>query len=174
LNLESIYKEHKNLVYNLALNYTQNIEDAEEISQDVFVAVYENLEDFKADSKLSTWLYRITINKSLDFLKAKKAKKRFAFISSIFKDNTTELLHDKGHFNHPGVLLEEQESMQQIFACINELSPNQRTALILSKIDGQSQKEVAAIMDLNLKAVESLVTRAKQNLKEKLEKFEGK
>lgn len=161
-------------MYNLALSYTQNIEDAEEITQDVFVAVYQSLEDFKQDSKVSTWLYRITINKSLDFIKAKKAKKRFAFITSIFKDNTTELLHDKGHFNHPGILMEEQETMAQLFAYINELSANQRTVLILSKIERHSQKEVAEIMELNIKAVESLVTRAKQNLKQKLSKNEGK
>lgn len=168
MNLESIYKEHKDLVFNLALSYTQNVEDAEEITQDVFVAVYQGLEDFKAEAKVSTWLYRITINKSLDFLKAKKAKKRLAFITSIFKDNTTKLVHDQGHFNHPGVLLEEKERMAYIFSVINELPAQQKTALILSKIEGKPQKEVAEIMNLNIKAVESLLTRARATLKNKL------
>lgn len=170
MNLEAIYKEHKDLVFNLALSYTQKVQDAEEITQDVFVAVYQGLGDFNQASKMSTWLYRITINKSLDFLKAKKAKKRFAFITSIFKDKSTELLYDLGHFNHPGILMEEKENVSNIFACINDLVPNQKTAIILSKIEGKSQKEVGVIMDLSPKAVESLISRAKENLKNKLNK----
>ena len=140
-------------------------EDAEEITQDVFVSVYKNFKSFKQDSKMSTWLYRITINKSLDFLKAKKAKKRFAFISSIFKDDSVGLKHDKGHLDHPGILLEQKENLERIFACINELSANQKTVLILSKIEGLSQKEVGSILELSPKAIESLLTRAKRNLK---------
>jgi RNA polymerase sigma-70 factor (ECF subfamily) len=72
------------MVYNLALQYTQNIEDAEEVAQDVFVSIYNSIDKFQANSKLSTWIYRITINKSLDFIKAKKTKKRFAFITNLF------------------------------------------------------------------------------------------
>lgn len=170
MNLEAIYREHKDRVFNLALNYTQQVQDAEEITQDVFVAVYQGLADFNHEAKMSTWLYRITINKSLDFIKAKKAKKRFAFITSIFKENSTELLHDYGHFNHPGVLLEQKENLAKIFNALNELTDNQKTALILSKIEGRLQKEVAEIMDLSPKAVESLITRAKENLKNKLNK----
>ncbi len=173
MNLEQIYAEHKNLVYNLALSYVQNIEDAEEITQDVFVKVHENLNSFNGEAKVSTWLYRITINKSLDFLKAKKAQKRFAFITSIFKDNSTSLKHDAGHFNHPGVLMEDKESLQYIFSAINGLNENQKTVLILNKIEGRSQKEVAEIMELNIKAVESLIHRAKSNLQKILNQKEG-
>ncbi len=173
MNLETLYAQYKDLVFNLALSYVQNVEDAEEITQDTFVAVHQNIEDFRADAKVSTWLYRITINKSLDFIKAKKAKKRFAFISSIFKDNTTALAHDPGHFDHPGVQLERQEELKRIFSCINELSENQRTVLVLSKIEGIPQKEIAEIMELNIKAVESLLTRAKKNLKNKLDASKG-
>ena len=173
MNLESIYQEHKALVYNLALNYVQNIQDAEEITQDVFFAVYENLDNFREDSKVATWLYRITINKSLDFLKAKKAQKRFAFITSIFNPDSGKLIHDPAHFDQPGVLVERKEELARIFACINELSSNQKTALILSKIEKVSQKEIAEIMTLNIKAVESLINRAKNNLKQKLGNNEG-
>ncbi|MBK9801179.1 MAG: RNA polymerase sigma factor [Bacteroidetes bacterium] len=84
MNLEELYKEHKNLVFNLALNYVQNVQDAEEITQDVFVTIHFSLHSFKAESKITTWIYRITINKSLDFIKARQRKKRFAFITSLF------------------------------------------------------------------------------------------
>ena len=62
-----LYEKYKELVFNVALHYTQNIEDAEEITQDVFISIFENIKDFREESTLKTWAYRITINKSLDF-----------------------------------------------------------------------------------------------------------
>ena len=67
LNLENTYQAHKNLVFNLALNYVQNTEDAEEITQDVFLSVHQSMSSFKGQSDIKTWIYRITINKSLQF-----------------------------------------------------------------------------------------------------------
>lgn len=75
------------MVYNVALNYVQNIEDAEEITQDVFLKVHESLASFKKNSTIKTWIYRITINQSLDFLKKKKAKKGFIFLEKRVKMN---------------------------------------------------------------------------------------
>ena len=72
---DEIYDNNKDQVYNLALQYVQNQHDAQEITQDVFVAVYKSMSSFRKDSLMSTWIYRITINKSLDYLKARKRKK---------------------------------------------------------------------------------------------------
>lgn len=74
MQLEEIYSMYKNKVYNLALQYVQNIEDAEEITQDVFVNIHLSLAQFKYNAELSTWIYKITINKSLDYIKMKKRK----------------------------------------------------------------------------------------------------
>jgi RNA polymerase sigma-70 factor (ECF subfamily) len=156
------------MVYNLALQYTQNIEDAEEVAQDVFVSIYNSIDKFQANSKLSTWIYRITINKSLDFIKAKKTKKRFAFITNLFFEDSNEVKHDKANFNHPGVELENKEAVEKIFHEINQLPTNQKTVIILSRIEQKSQAEVAEIMNLSIKAAESLYQRAKQNLSKKL------
>ncbi|MGB5031181.1 MAG: RNA polymerase sigma factor, partial [Saprospiraceae bacterium] len=105
MNFEKIYVTHSSMVYNLALQYVQNIEDAQEITQDVFVAIHESLEGFNKQAQLTTWIYRITINKSLDFIKFRKRKKRFGFISSLFFDDSNELKHDVPTFDHPGVLI---------------------------------------------------------------------
>ena len=172
MTIEEIYNAHKNLVYNLALQYVQNIEDAEEITQDVFVAAYTAMDSFKHEAKISTWLYRITINKSLDYLRARKRKKRFAFLSSIFSADG-ELQHEGYVFNHPGVQLEQKEVLQFVFRMINDLPDSQKTALILSKIENLSQVQVGEIMELSPKAVESLVQRAKTNLLKKMNS-EGK
>ena len=79
-----IVETWKNLVYNTALGILQNAEDAEDVTQEVFVQVFESIKTFKAESKLSTWLYRITVSKALDHLRRKKRKKRFAYIQSLF------------------------------------------------------------------------------------------
>lgn len=151
-------------MYNLALSYVQNNEEAEEITQDVFVAIHFALEKFEHKSEMSTWIYRITINKSLDFIRYKSRKKRVDRIVSLFYPNSNELKYESTDFNHPGVALEQKEATQLLFAHINQLPENQRTALILYKIEQQSLAEIAAIMNLSPKAVESLIQRAKTKL----------
>jgi RNA polymerase sigma factor (sigma-70 family) len=170
-NFNSVYNEYQLLVYNVALNYAQNIEDAEEITQDVFLKVHESLSGFKENSSIKTWLYRITINQSLDFIKKKNSKKRF-FIFGKKSQNEFELTNISD-FEHPGILLERQEDAKVLFLIINTLPENQKTAFILSKVDGLSNSEVSEIMEMSISAVESLVFRAKKELKEKLlNKFE--
>ena len=128
-NFNSVYNEYHLLVYNVALNYVQNIEDAEEITQDVFLKVHESLSDFKENSSLKTWLYRITINQSLDFIKNKNSKKRF-FIFGKKSQNEFELINIS-NFEHPGILLEQQEDAKVLFLVINSLPVNQKTAFIM-------------------------------------------
>jgi RNA polymerase sigma-70 factor (ECF subfamily) len=154
------------LVYNLALNYLQNIEDAEEITQDVFIQIYNSFEKFQEKSSLKTWIYRITINKCLDFIKYKNSQKRF-FIFGKKSQNEFEIM-SVSNFEHPGILLENKEKAKLLFAIINELSDNQKTAFLLSKVDGLSNLEIAEIMKLSISAVESLVFRAKSTLKDKI------
>ena len=168
----SIYNQYKILVYNLALHYLQNTEDAEEITQDVFVKVHNSLVSFNQKSSLKTWIYRITINKSLDFIRHKKSTKRF-FIFGKKSENEQEL-NNISTFEHPGIALEKQEEASILFKVINELTENQKTAFILSKLDGLSNPEISEVMNLSISSVESLVFRAKVALKEKLSsKFEN-
>jgi RNA polymerase sigma factor (sigma-70 family) len=167
-DFQSIYNQYGVLVYHVALNYVQNIEDAEEITQDVFVQVHQSLDSFAEKSSLKTWIYRIAINKSLDFIKHKNSKKRF-FIFGNKSQNEKEYLNTS-HFEHPGILLENKEKAAVLYATINELTESQKTAFILSKIDGLSNPEISAIMQLSVSSIESLVFRAKASLQEKLSK----
>jgi len=75
MGFKAFYFKYKDLVYNLALNYTANIEDAQEITQDVFLTLFKKIDHFRGESKIETWIYKIAINKSLDYLKLKKQKK---------------------------------------------------------------------------------------------------
>ena len=168
MDFEAFYIKNKNFVYNLALQYVQNIEEAQEITQDVFLKTHQKIHTFKGDATLETWLYGITINTSLDAIKAKKRKKRFA----IFSRNQDEL-NKYTNFNHPGVTLENKEALQRLFGLINKLPQTQKTALILIKIEGKSIKEVAHILEKTPKAIESLLQRAKTQLKKHRNQTEG-
>ena len=144
----------------------QNIEDAEEITQDVFVQLHQSIGKFQNNSTLKTWIYRITINKCLDFIKHKNSKKRFFIFGT--KSNSEFELHKISNFEHPGILMENKEDAEVLFKVINELSENQKTAFVLSKLDGLSNPEIVAIMEVSVSSVESFVFRAKSTLKDKL------
>jgi RNA polymerase sigma factor (sigma-70 family) len=160
----SIYEEHKDLVFNLCLNYIQNQHDAEEVAQDVFVSIHNKLKSFDNKSSIKTWIYRISVNQCLDFLKAKNRQKRFGFHVPLFSENKQSfpIVSD---FKHPGVLLENKEAMENLFKKINSLPNNQKTVVLLKAVEGLPQQEISEIMHLSLKAVESLLSRAKINLK---------
>jgi RNA polymerase sigma-70 factor (ECF subfamily) len=170
-DFQNIYNQYHVLVYNVSLNYLQNIEDAEEITQDVFIQIHSSIQNFNENSALKTWIYRITINKCLDFIKHKKSKKRL-FIFGNKSQNEKEYLN-VSNFEHPGILLENKEKTAILYGVINELPENQKTAILLSKIDGLSNPEISVIMELSISSVESLLFRGKTNLREKLsQKFE--
>ncbi|WP_264521441.1 RNA polymerase sigma factor [Flavobacterium sp. N1994] len=171
-HFEKLYHEYRILVFNVALNYLQNLEDAEEVTQDVFVKVYYSLENFNQKSSYKTWIYRITINQCLDFIKKKNSQKRF-FIFGKKSQNEQEYLNT-ATFEHPGILMENKEDAAILFEVINSLTENQKTAFLLSKLDGLSNPEIAEIMQLSISSVESLIFRAKGALQEKLaEKFKN-
>ncbi len=157
--------QHK--VFNTALGLLQHETDAEDIAQEVFIQVYRSIHQFKGDSLLSTWIYRITTTKSLDHLRSKKRKKRFGFVSNLFGDNN-QPVYDKGDFNHPGVQQERKEDAALLFKLVDELPENQRTAFLLNKVEELSYREIADILKTSEPAVDSLLQRAKQNLRKKI------
>jgi len=161
-SFEILYKSFSEKVYNIALSYVKNIEDAEEITQNVFVKIHKNASSFKNKSSVSTWIYRIVVNTSLNYI---KKKNRFTLFDSIAKQS--ELID----FNHPRALLEQKENANTLFKVIDYLPNNQKTAFILSYIECLPRQEVADIMKVSLKSIESLLQRAKQNLRSKLEKI---
>ncbi len=162
--------EWQDMVYNTAIGIVQNPQDADDITQEVFMQVYQSISSFKGESKFSTWLYRITLSKALDQEKKKKRKKRFAFVQQLFGNQGEELVQSI-EFEHPGILMEKKESAQALFKALKQIPDNQRIAFTLHKLEGQSYLEIAEIMNTSLYAVESLMSRAKANLKKQLNKY---
>jgi len=166
---KSLVANYQDMVYNTALGIVQNSEDAEDVAQEVFIQVYRSIDQFKGDARLSTWIYRITTTKALDHIRSRRRKKRFAFITSLFGPND-ELVHDPVDFQHPGVALDRKEQAALLFRMIEQLPENQKVAFTLHKTEDLSYQEIADVMKLSVSAVESLLFRARQNLRKLLEK----
>lgn len=157
----------QDMVFNTAMGILQNEEDAEDIAQEVFMQVFESIDTFKEESKLSTWIYQITVSKALDQIRKKKTKKRFAFLKSLFREEDQAMI-EPPDFMHPGVKLENKENAQALFQAMDKLPPNQKTAFVLNKMENLSYQEVGDVMELSSSAVDSLLQRARQNLKKEL------
>ncbi len=160
---------YQDRVYNTALGIVQNAEDAEDVAQEVFIQVYRSISHFKGESKLSTWLYRIATTRALDLLRSRKSKKRFGLLQRLFGEGN-EPLYELPDFNHPGVALDRKENAAKLFKALGQLPENQRIAFTLHKMEDLSYQEISEVMQTSVPAVESLMHRAKQNLRKILEK----
>ncbi|RIJ42898.1 RNA polymerase sigma factor [Pontibacter oryzae] len=168
--LKQLYEHFSDRVFNTLLSYAKNTEDAEELLQDVFITIFNTAPSFQFNSSAGTWVYRIAVNKALDFLRKKKSKKRFGIFTSLYTNDSVETKYEAVDFVHPGVKLENKEDAALLLKAMDVLPENQKTAFILTQIEGLPQQEVADIMNQSRKSVESLVQRAKSNLRQELEK----
>lgn len=162
-----LVETNQDRIYNTVLGIVQNTADAEDVSQEVFMQAFRSIGSFKGESKISTWLYRIATTRSLDLLRNRKSKKRFGFLQRLFNDSG-ELQFDPPDFHHPGVALEQKENAAKLFKAIARLPENQRIAFTLHKLEDLSYQEVSEVLQTTVPAVESLMHRAKQNLRKML------
>ncbi len=165
-----IVETHQKRVYNTLLAIVQHPEEAEDLAQEVFIEVYQSVASFRGDAKIATWLYRIATTKALEHLRKKKASKRFAFITSLFGAEN-EVVHHPVTFDHPGVELENKERAAVLFKAISTLPENQKIAFTLHHLEALPYVEIAEVMQLSLSSVESLLFRAKTNLRKNLKTY---
>lgn len=159
-------------VYNVCFSFLRNTHDAEDLTQEVFIEVIRNATKFRGDSKLSTWLFRIATNRSLNYIRDNRKRRFWKEIDSFFS-MTAEREPGSAEVE-PGVSddkLEQAEQNSLLTAAIGALPINQQTAFTLSRIDELSYAETAAVMDISLSAVESLIHRARLNLQKKLKSY---
>ena len=167
-----LVNNYQDRVFNTAIGIVQNAEDAEDVAQEVFIQVFRSVQSFKAESKLSTWIYRITTTRALDHLRSRKSKKRFGFLQRLFGEGN-EPIYELPDFHHPGVSLDRKENAALLFKAIDKLPEKQKIAFTLNKLEDLSYVEVSDVMQVSVPAVESLMHRAKQNLRKMLEKETG-
>ncbi len=167
---KNLVDKYQRLVINICYGFVHNRQDAEDIAQDVFIEVYRSIERFHRKSKLSTWLYRIAVNKSLNYIRDNKKNTWFQSLDILFNENTNAkvLEPEDSKNNMPDKITENKETSGYIYEAINALPENQQIAFTLKKYEDLSYKEIADVMKLSLSSVESLIFRAKKNLQKKL------
>lgn len=162
---------HQKIALNACFRIVNNRETAEDLVQEVFIEVFRSIKNFRGDSKLSTWIYRIAVTKSLDYLKSMKRKKRFARLKSLFNNEDEQLQLPAPEQSNPEKIFTDADRKKVLDWALNSLAENQRAAFTLSKYDELSYKEIAETMGTSVSSVESLIHRAKSNLKKKLKKY---
>jgi RNA polymerase sigma factor (sigma-70 family) len=166
LAFKALVKEHQSRVYHHAMQILRNREEAEDVCQETFIQVYESIKSFKGQSSLSTWIIRIAINKALEKLRKEKRRNQLREILPWWMPEESKSIDSIQM--HPGIKLEDKETAAMLYKAIDSLNPNQRVAFTLIKLDEISYTEASEMMDLSIKAIESLVSRAKENIKKKL------
>ncbi len=164
---------YQDKVYSCALGMLQQSQDAEDVAQEVFIEVYRSILNFRGESALGTWIYRITVNKALEFIKKKQRKKRFGFLVPLFGEKEEPMV-EIPDFYHPGIALEQKELSATLFKAINALPERQKTAFLLHKTEQLSYQEISDILEISLSSVESLIFRAKKKLQELLQDYYDK
>ncbi len=168
---KALIDKYQLLVVNTCYGFVHNREDAEDIAQEVFIEVHRSLHKFRKESKLSTWLYRISSNKSLNFIRDNKKNSWFQSLDILFSSekNTGKVIElSDSENNIPDNIIENKETGKVINEAISSLPKNQNVAFTLYKYEDLSYKEISEVMELSLSSVESLLFRAKKNLQEKL------
>lgn len=167
---ENAYRElinkYKDKIFKTALGFVPFEEVAEDLTQEVFIEVFRSINSFRGDSKLSSWLYRIAINKSINYINKNK-KHIYNKTIDEYADYATfsELHTDK---DETLKILNQKEQRKIINEALNKLPERQRVCFSLNKIDGLSYKEISEIMTISISSVESLIHRAKSGLQKLL------
>jgi len=164
---EEIVLKYQDKIYNLCRHMLQNAHDAEDAAQDVFVKAYQNLNRFKPEASLLTWLYRIAINTCIDF-------RRKPFFESLFKtskEGDVFAVDQLSDLPSPERLYESKQISHAIQLALVRLSKKLRTVIVLKEIEGLSYEEIAEILEVSIGTVKSRISRAREELKELLINF---
>lgn len=170
LFFKTLINKYQSLVLNTCFHFTHNKNDAEDITQEVFIKVYKSIKKFGYQSKLSTWLYRIAVNKSLNYIRDNKKRKKIISIENIFNKNTKY----EQQIEEPILIMDDEfdsikaQRLNTLRNSIQLLSENQKTAFILHKYEEVPYKEIALIMNISLASVEGLIHRAKINIQKNI------
>ncbi len=164
-----LVETYQRLVVNTCFGIVHNKPDAEDLAQDVFLEIFRTAENFRGDAKISTWLYRIATNRSLNFIRSNKRKRFFQSIEETFtggRNQTSEISENRS--DQPDQNITDQQRSDLLHRAIDRLPKKQRTAFTLNKYEELPYQQIAEIMEISLASVESLIHRAKKNLQEKL------
>ncbi len=168
---EELVQRYESKVYNLAIRFTRNHEDAEEVLQDVFTSVYRKIEGFEGKSAFSSWIYRVVVNAA--FMKLRKRKQS----PTVSMEDLSPSARQEFVEQHPTHIVQSdissmnRELREVLEQSITRLPDEYRAVYVLRDIDGLSNQEVGEILDLSIPAVKSRLHRSRLMLRKKLQAY---
>ena len=159
---EQLVTTHQPAIYRLALRMTGNPEDAADMTQEAFIKAYNSLSSVRGDSRFSVWLYRITTNVCLDFLRHKSRRPQVSLSTS--DDDEERQLDIPDPKSMPEELLMKKLGMEAVHRGLERLPPKHRQILVMRELGGLSYSEIAAQLSLEEGTVKSRIFRARKNL----------
>ena len=167
---QMLVRQYQNKLFYIAYGITLDSEESREIVQEVFIKVFRRISSFRGDSKLFTWLRRITVNESLNW--QRKLKRRFKWQhQSLEKEDTYDIVEDKPDMDNPESLYEKKELKKDLEDGLRSLPEDARTVFILKELEGLSYEEIARILKIQKGTVSSRLFYARQRLRDIL--FDG-
>ncbi len=160
---EQLVLDNQNRVYNLAFRMVGNEADAYDMSQEAFIKAYNSIDNFRGDSRFSVWLYRLTTNVCLDFLRANNRKAHGSLTYSDEEGEGKELEIPDERFS-PQSIAEKNELRRAVSRGLNALPEDYRAILLLREIEGLSYDEIAIALSLEEGTVKSRIFRARKRL----------
>jgi len=168
LSFEEIYRTYADRILNLVFRMTGSEEVARDLTQDVFVKVYENLSTFERRSQVYTWLYRIAVNHVTNHMK-KEQRRRW---TRLLDENVTDILRE-GEPESTGASaqrsMEEAERAAVVWRAVQSLPPKYRVPVVLYHYEGMSYREIAEAVGISVSAVETRIHRGRKKLMSQLE-----
>ncbi len=166
---KTLVENYQKLVVNTCYGMLHDKDDAEDVAQEVFIEVFRSVQNFRADSKISTWLYRIAVNRSLNFIRDNKKRKWFQSFEDTVKSKNAGFENIvSGTSEDADSQIENKQRATMLHEAINSLPENQKVAFTLNKYEDLSYREISEVMNLSVSSIESLIHRAKKNLQKKL------
>ncbi len=165
---EKIISEYQNVVYSIAYRYTDNAEDAADMSQEIFLKMFRNINTFQFKSKLSTWIYRVATNTCIDLVKKTKNDRNTYSIDDGYENSDGETKYNEiaDDSSQPDIAVENGEIRDVINMAISRLSDDYRLVIILRDIQGLSYDEISEIVGCSVGTVKSRISRGRKNLRE--------
>lgn len=169
-SFETMVYQYEKKVYNIAYRMFGNEHDAYDASQEVFIKIYQKLDQFKFDSAFSTWLHRLATNTCIDLYRKRKrqTKDQFSIDKEIYTKESTVTFDIEDDKHTPEEKAVQNETVNEVRTAINQLKEDHKAVLILRDINQMSYQEVADILDVSVGTVKSRINRARNALKEKI------
>ena len=167
-SFEKLLRRNQERVFRLAQRYLNDASWAEDITQEVFIRVYNASENYAPTARFTTWVYRITVNLCLNALRDSHNRPEVPLESG--QDGSLEL-SEASVVEDPGAEMDSAELSEIVGKAVADLPENQRTILLLRRYEEMSYEEISEVVGKAPTAVKSLLARARQNLKEALKKY---